>query len=344
MHQIIKTTILLALYACALKAFGHHGFLLYYDPSDQVRIEGVLHEVKIRNPHSELQVETLTANGETEIWTCETQARTVLMRKGYDAQDFKLGEPIVIVGARGRREPLQCQTSSIELADGRLIEVRSAAGVADISLQAGDGGETNTSVFGSWIRNIFVGEPVEPGFLDKVTEAGRQANARYNPFTQDPPLLCRPGSPPRAWVAPGQPTNIRQEGDRILIQHEFMDFTRVVHMNGTGQPDLAPATEMGYSVGEFQAETLIVTSTNFIESTLLTHVEDSGLMHSDALRLTETYRVNPETGELDYHWIAEDPKYFSAPISGSFSMQPTSLEIGPFNCEILIDTEVGNEN
>ncbi len=344
MHQIAKAFILLYLFFSAGKTYSHHGFLLYFDPSDQVRIEGVLHEVKIRNPHSELQVEVISTSGESEIWTCETQARTVLTRKGFDAQDFKIGEKVVIVGARGRRDPMQCQTSTIELADGRLIEVRSATGVAAIGLDDGGDSETNTSVFGSWIRNIFVGEPVEPGFLDKVTEAGRQANAKYDPFTQDPPLLCRPGSPPRAWVAPGQPTNIRQEGDRILIQHEFMDFTREVHMNGTGQPDLAPDSEMGYSVGHFEGETLIVTSTNFVESTLLTHVEDSGLMHSDALRLTETYKVNSETGELEYGWVAEDPKYFSAPISGSFSMTPTDLVIGPFNCEVLIDIEVNNEN
>lgn len=338
-HQVILLCLLLGA-QMTQQAQAHHGFLLYFDPSDQVRLEGVLHRLKIRNPHSELQIAVET-EGKTDIWACETQARAVLMRKGLNDDSLRVGDPITVVGSRGREGVSngenRCQISSAALADGRVIELRSAAGIASVGVRVGTATPVVVnSIFGRWIRTMFVGEPTDEGLLNNITEAGRIANANYDPFTQDPPLLCKPGSPPRAWVAPGQPSEIRQEQNRIIIQHEFMDSSRVIHMNGRGRPEAAAASEMGYSVGRLVGNELVVESTRFLEGPLLTHVGDSGLMHSDQLVLTETYRANPETGELEYSWRAEDAKYFSAAITGQFAMTPTTLEIGEFNCEILL--------
>ena len=67
---------------------------------------------------------------------------------------------------------------------------------------------------------------------------------------------------------------------------------------------------------------------------LLTHVGDSGVVHSDALHLIERYNVDQETGNLVFRWEATDSNYFSAPIRGGVSLSPTSLEVGVYDCKI----------
>jgi hypothetical protein len=191
------------------------------------------------------------------------------------------------------------------------------------------------SVFGLWVRDSFTGVPVGPDVLDKVTEVGRNANASYDPLRDDPTINCRPANPVRAWAAPGQPTEIREESGRVVIQHEFMDTTRIVHLNSQDRPADVVRSEMGYSTGHMEDGALIVETAYFDAGVLLTHVRDSGLMHGSALQLREEFSVVAETGQLRYQWEARDPEYWLEPISSQLLLSPTRLQIGTFDCHVM---------
>lgn len=61
---------------------AHHGFAAHYDVATQVRIEGRIHEVRYENTHAVIKVLVVSDDGDEVVWTCETQARSLLVRTG----------------------------------------------------------------------------------------------------------------------------------------------------------------------------------------------------------------------------------------------------------------------
>ena len=320
----------------AQSAAAHHGFAVHYDVNDRVRIEGKVYKVRLKNPHAEIQILTVDEDGNDIIWTCETQAGSILRRKGVTADRFVAGEAIVVEGSRARRNPHGCEVGSIYFADGQTLTLRSTAGHARIDVNNVDEktARNRQSVLGMWLRDSFSGPPTKPGFPDLITDAGRAANANYVGSRDDPTQQCSPVNPIRAWIAPGTPTEIRERDGQIEIQHEFMDTTRIVAMGDTPRPDDVARSEMGYSTGRFEGNKLIVETTHFTAGVLLTHVKDSGVLHSQDFELTEEFSVLPESGGLQIRWEARDARFYDKPITGQLVLSPTELQVGNFNCQL----------
>ena len=321
----------------AQNAMAHHGFAQYFDRDTQVRIEGTVHAISIRNPHAHLEVAVVTDSGETEIWSCEGQAKTLLDRKGITESDFVIGDDIVVTGSQARRNPTGCEVGTIYFSNGESITLRTDEGSAVIAVNdAVEVEPTNRdSIFGRWVRDSFAGVPREPDFLDVISEAGLIASAQYNSFYDDPSLHCSSGIPVRIWAAPGNPSEIRQEGDRIVMQHEFMDTTRTIYMDPKTAPTDVEPSVVGFSIGRFEGDVLVVETTNFGEGVLLSHSGpgSEGIVHSDALKLIERYEVD-ENGNLIFSWEATDSNYLNGPMRGSTLLSATTLELGEYNCEI----------
>lgn len=323
----------------SIPVHGHHGFAQYFDRTDQVRIEGTIHRVDISNPHTHLEVAVTNDNGGVDIWSCETQAKTLLDRKGIDEADFELGAPIVVTGSQARRDATGCEVGTIYFSSGEAVTLRTAEGRAVIAVNS-ESQEVNLkrdSIFGRWVRNSFAGNPTEAGFLDAINDLGRAANSQYNSFFDDPSLHCSSSTAVRIWIAPGNPSEIRQEGDRIVMQHEFMDTSRIIYLNEQAAPQEVSPSAVGFSLGRFEGDELIVETSNFLEGVLLSHVGpgSDGVVHSDQLKLVERYRVD-ELGDLIFSWEATDGKYFSEPIRGGLSLSPTSLDLGLYNCVVTV--------
>jgi hypothetical protein len=319
----------------AQSAAAHHGFAVHYDVNDQIRIEGKVYKVRLKNPHAEIQILAVDGDGNDIIWTCETQAGSILRRKGVTADRFVAGEAIVVEGSRARRNPHGCEVGSINFADGQTLTLRSTAGHARIGVNNVDveTASKRQSVLGMWLRDSFSGPPMKPGFPELITDAGRAANTHYIGSRDDPTRQCSPVNPVRAWIAPGTPTEIREHNGRVVIQHEFMDTTRTVVMDGGELPGDIKRSDMGYSTGRFDGQTLIVDTSYFEAGVMLTHAgEDSGVLHSEDLELTEIFSVVPDSGELKIQWAARDAQYFPEPITGELLLSPTNLAIDKFDC------------
>jgi hypothetical protein len=299
--------------------------LPHFDRDQPLSIEGTVTEFEYVNPHSFVHLEVTNDDGGTELWWCEMPARSQLGTRGVAEDAIKVGDHIRIEGSHARRDPRGCEFGIGYLLDGTVLTVRTDGGSKLPA--APPRTDDAASLFGTWYRRSFPGAGTDPNPADFFTAAGEAADAANDPLITNPVYQCSAISPVRAWSQPSQPTEIRNEGDRIVIQHEFMDATRVIHLNMNEHAVDVPRSEMGHSIGHYEGDDLIVHTTRFSE----------GFVRKDFVRTTdfelvERFHINRDNGELEVNWTAIDPEYYRETLTGSRILIRTTLSPGPYDC------------
>lgn len=334
--QVIRSVVATSFSLLASVAVvGHHGVTAHFDLSDPVELEGSVVRLDMRNPHSTIYLDVTDANGEVQRWHCEMHGNTILRRLNVTPDMLSRDTAIRIEGFQHRRDAQGCYFDVGILDDGRRIELGFLTGEQKPRVVA----ETaEGSIFGSWIRKSFeVSQTVRRNFDVPLTEAGLEAHAAYDPIRDDPTLECSPVSQIRVWGMATQPTVISREDEDILIRHEWMDVRRLIDLPPYDTGAKAPAV-LGHSRGEWQGDTLVITTTDFSEGVLTQFVEDfagqasTGVLHSDQLTFTEELSVDPDTDDLVLRWTADDPAYFTETFSGSRRLVRSDLDIQPYDC------------
>ena len=148
---------------------------------------------------------------------------------------------------------------------------------------------------------------VEGGELPYLPEALEKKRQNFvNRLTADPEIKCYLPGVPRATYMP-HPFQIIQGAKSIMIAYQYAGAVRSIPFENPG-PSPAPAW-MGWSVGRWEGDTLVVDVTSFNDQTWF---DRAGNFHSDALHVVERYTPrSPDT--LSYEAIIEDPKVFSRP-------------------------------
>jgi len=124
--------------------------------------------------------------------------------------------------------------------------------------------------------------------------------------TDDPEAKCYLPGVPRATYLPF-PFQIVPGTNKIMVLYEFAGANRVIHMDEG--PPTPVDTWMGYSVGRWAGETLVVDVTGFNDQTWF---DRAGNFHSEALRVVERYTpISPY--HLNYEVTIEDSKVFTRP-------------------------------
>ena len=135
--------------------------------------------------------------------------------------------------------------------------------------------------------------------------AKKKENAEHW-LAADPEIKCYLPGVPRATYMP-YPFQIIQTPHYILMAYEFAAASRTIYMNSSQKSP--NDTWMGWSVGHWEGDTLVVDVTSFNDQTWF---DRAGNFHSDALHVVERYtRISPDA--LDYEVTIEDPKAFSRP-------------------------------
>ncbi len=323
----------------AAQVQAHHSFAPHFDSSKPVDIAGVVTEFEQRNPHAYLHIAVQDADGRTSEWECESHGVTQLTRNGITPQMLMPGTVVRIKGSQHRRDPLQCFFDSVEFEDGRVLSVngqRNAPAAPRVAQR--------DSMFGTWML-VPTGRPTSgpQDMMAFITEAARVEIEKYNPFTDDPTYRCEPVAIRRGWFAPGTPMAIRQVADDIIIQHEWMDIERIVHMNEAATPANEPESILGYSRGHWEGDTLVVETDRFNQGVLNQFVEVDGqpmraLLHSNALRTVERISFDARSNRIHLSMEHYDPEFFTQdfPLAEA-EYEASDLEIRPFGCipEIL---------
>jgi hypothetical protein len=135
---------------------------------------------------------------------------------------------------------------------------------------------------------------------------------------------CLPSGPRYLYAPPGW-VRIIQTPSMITILYEDLIY-RQIFMDGRGLPKDPNPSFMGYSVGRWDGDTLVVDSIGFNDTTWL---DFGGHPHSEALKMTERIKRS-DFGHLTGEVRIEDAKYYkrawSVPLKAEFVADSEMLE------------------
>jgi hypothetical protein len=119
-----------------------------------------------------------------------------------------------------------------------------------------------------------------------------------NTEATDPNFRCVPYGLVRAAVNP-LPIEIRADGANLVIAYEEWNQSRTIYMDGRAFPENLTPTRLGYSVGRYDGNALVV-ETKGIEPNLYYDFQSGG-GHSAQASVVERYTIadNPRRLELD---------------------------------------------
>lgn len=172
----------------------------------------------------------------------------------------------------------------------------------------GLGEAENSKYFRDILADFKPGEaPLQPAAAEILRQRAERGGADY------PGLHCLPDGVPHADLLP-EPFKIIQTPVVIVMLYEVETIFRQVFTDGRKQlVDPAP-TWLGYSVGKWDGDTLVVDT---IGNHIGTWLDDSGHPHSEALHIIERFR-RIDFGHMSVQITIDDPKAYTRPWTVSF--------------------------
>jgi hypothetical protein len=141
---------------------------------------------------------------------------------------------------------------------------------------------------------------------------------------ENPVALCLPPGP--AFRAMMPMVKIVQTPTLILMLYESGILDRQIFMDGRTLPEQPNPTWMGYSVGHWEGDVLVVESTGFNDKTWL---DSTGHPHTEDLRVTERF-TRRDFGHMQLDVTFDDPqayaKPFTVPVDLRFAADTELLE------------------
>ncbi len=313
-ERALVTIIALTLLPLSLTA--HHSRAEF--SKDISEMKGELLKVYWRNPHAGLDVRITNDDGSTEVWRVETYGSPNLFsRMGVKQEHFIVGEQITIAGNISTRRPNYMLGSNVLFESGMeavlsaTIEPRwsqdhvGGSDQSDVNLnKLVDAASENLSVFRVW---SIAGRTVGVKRHYPFTDFARQAMAAWDPVTAPVAQCQEPGMP----VPMSQPLSfvISDHGDTITLQTEYFGTVRSIHMDDAVAPESQPASHLGYSVGHWEGDTLIVETSRINYP----YFSSGGAPMSEDVRVTERFELSEDQTELAYHLTVVDSLAFTAP-------------------------------
>ena len=136
-----------------------------------------------------------------------------------------------------------------------------------------------------------------------------------NESKYDPEGYCLPPGGPRMMATPYQMEIIQQpEHKRIMMIFEgATHIWREIYMDGRAFPegDALNPTYLGYSVGKWEGDTLVVENKGFNENSWLDYF---GHPHTDQMHVIERW-TRPNKGTLHYEATVTDPGAYTRPFT-----------------------------
>jgi hypothetical protein len=161
-----------------------------------------------------------------------------------------------------------------------------------------------------------------PRFLRDIATELKPENVPFQPWAkalfeqratgsqskEEPDANCLPQGVPKIDTAPA-PWKVVQTPGLIVVVYEAFNLWRQIFLDGRDfAPDLNP-TWMGYSVGKWDGDTLVVESRGFNGKAWL---DQLGRPTTDALHVTERFR-RKDFGHLDIQVTIDDSKAYTKP-------------------------------
>jgi hypothetical protein len=174
-----------------------------------------------------------------------------------------------------------------------------------------------------WVRN------------PPLTPAAQEGKAAYDEVVDDPVLGCISPGMPRVMLRSG-PYAVRfiERGADLVLQNEWFEIDRLIHMDGREPAANQPYTPLGYSAGRWEGATLVITTTH-IDWPYFELYGLVGVPQTRAMRIVEHFTPRDGGATVQYDFTATDPGAFTEPVTYenyvTFRHQP-SLDFLPYDC------------
>ncbi|MDG2088692.1 MAG: DUF6152 family protein [Arenicellaceae bacterium] len=105
---------------------AHHSHVPFYDLDQVVEITGVVKKFRLINPHPELLLEVMGANGEPEEVMVYAQAYAGQMREvgGWNNDSVKVGDTVKAAGHPGRGSVTSVMGQTLTTPSGDVLDMR----------------------------------------------------------------------------------------------------------------------------------------------------------------------------------------------------------------------------
>jgi len=125
-----------------------------------------------------------------------------------------------------------------------------------------------------------------------------------------------------------------ERGADIVLQNEWFEIDRLIHMDGRAPPADQPYTPLGYSAGRWEVDSLVVTTTH-IDWPYFQLYGLEGVPQSRAMRIVERFAPSDDGATVTYDISATDPATFTETVTYeryvAFRWDP-SVEFIPYDC------------
>ena len=338
-----RAVLVLAALSFTGPALAHHGAPgnAQYDMDNIVELEGPVTEVFWRNPHVRIRLRDTSG----EIWEVESGPVSWLARLGWTADIVNVGDRVRVAGNVSRRRPNEMALTNMLLPNGqeftgssrprplRFSEQRLAVNRTEIDDAARERAIRSASgIFRVWAWGVgeFGGGGTPNNEAEMLTEPALAAREAFNVLTDEPVLDCVQDGMPRAMFHPTV-LEFTDGGSELTLRSHEHDIVRTIHMAPAADPSTQPAGPLGYSVGEWDGETRVVTTTR-VDWPLS---DEEGTPQSPDARLVERFTPTPDGSRLDYELTAFDPVNLTGPsVRTAHWMWVPGLEVLPYECEL----------
>ena len=164
---------------------------------------------------------------------------------------------------------------------------------------------------------------VGPRYLIDITRDLKPEDVPFQPWAEalykqrnadsrlgNPLIRCLPAGVPRL-NAYTHPYKIVQTPELVVILYEAATMFRQIFVDGRELPKNPQPNWMGYSVGRWEGDVLVVETIGFNDQTWL---DGSGHPHSEDMHLTERF-TRQDFGHMDIGIVVDDPKAYTRPLT-----------------------------
>ena len=280
-----------------------------------VEMEGELTAIAWRNPHPVMELRVREDSGE-KLWRLEIflDANT-LARNSLTGDLFAVGDRIRVVGQPStRRDVLLLRNVLRE--DGTEVAVTlegepywDERRIVEIDVPATPEEERYTEAAIQSAEGIFRIWTVADWGRDRfqkrdppLTAAASASRAEWDELRDEPQIRCEPPGMPSAMRNP-HPIEFSRDGSDIILRLEEFELTRRIHMNPDARTANAASSPMGYSVGRWEGDSLVVETTNVDYP----YLDQRGAPQSPELEVFERFTLSDDERSLDWEITVSDP-------------------------------------
>lgn len=265
---------------------------------------GVVTRYSWTMPHVFLKVKGPDDKGQIVEYSIEMNHPPSMRKLGWSKNSFRPGDRITWEGPHDLN-PNRHYTGMIwaERGDGMRFDMEESPLTDNIV--------PSTDFTGLWKRSDIGG--FKPHYRPPegwpLSATGQKLVDNFDE-DENPMVRCGNPGPPKAMLVPYPVSITRPDEDHVVFERELMNDKRIVHLDHQHEPG-APS-KLGYSVGHFEGDTLVVETTNFVLDKWGTH---TGIDSSAEKQLIERFWLADEGMHLMAEITVTDPVYLAEPVS-----------------------------